>query len=141
MKEITAYLNFNGNCREAMEFYAKCLGAELFTMPFAEAKMDVPKEARNRLMHARLTKGRTMLMASDTLPAMEFKPGNNFSVSLECDSAAEADKLFSALGEKGKVTMPLQETFWAARFGMLRDRFGIHWMLNVNKPQSAQSAQ
>lgn len=76
-------------------------------------------------------------MASDTLPGMDFRQGNNFSVSIHCDSVEEADALFAAFGEKGKVVMPLQETSWAARYGMLRDQFGIQWMFNLEHPPKA----
>jgi PhnB protein len=76
-------------------------------------------------------------MASDNMPGMPFTLGNNFSISIDCDTAEEIDKLFNALGENGKVTMPLQKTFWAARFGMLTDQFGINWMFNLNEPVQA----
>ena len=132
--KIDAYLTFNGNCREAMTFYAKCLGAELFSMPFSEAIPDVPADAKHRIMHARLTKGSETLMASDTMPGMPFQQGNNFSISVNCGSVQEIDALFAAFGEGAKITMPLQETFWAVRFGMLTDRFGINWMFNLEKP-------
>jgi PhnB protein len=134
MKEITAYLTFDGNCRKAMEFYAKCLAADLHIVPFSEAPMDVPKEAKDRIMHARLSKGSAALMASDTMPGMPLQQGNNFSIAIACESVEETERLFTALGQNGKVTMPLQETFWAARFGMLTDQFGINWMLNLDKP-------
>jgi PhnB protein len=134
MKEINAYLTFNGNCREAMTFYAKCLGAELQTMPFSEMPGNAPKEAGNRLAHARITKGATVLMASDNLPGMAFQAGNNFSVSLTCESTQEVDTLFAALSENGSVKMAPQETFWAERYSMFTDQFGIHWMLNLSKP-------
>jgi len=134
MKEINAYLIFNGNCREAMTFYQKCLVADLQMIPFSDMPGgNVPQEAQDRLMHARLTKGPAVLMASDNMPGMPFHQGDNFSVSLNCESVQEIEKLFSALSEKGKVTMPLQETFWAARFGMFTDQFGINWMLNLDK--------
>jgi PhnB protein len=135
MKDITTYLTFNGNCREAMKFYAKCLGAELFIMPFSEAPGDFPKEAKDRIIHARLAKGAIALMASDTMPGMPFQQGNNFSVAVGCESLQDIERLFAAFSEKGKVTMPLQETFWAARFGMLTDQFGINWMFNFDKPK------
>jgi PhnB protein len=134
MKEINAYLTFNGNCREAMTFYAKCLGAELQTMPFSEMPGNAPKEAGNRLAHARITKGAAVLMASDNLPGMAFQAGNNFSVSLTCESTQEVDTLFAALSENGSVKMAPQETFWAERYSMFTDQFGIHWMLNLSKP-------
>ena len=139
MKEINAYLIFDGNCREAMKFYEKCLGAELQLMPFSEGPekfgfSDFPKEAKDRIMHARLAKGSAVLMASDTMPGMPFQQGNNFSISINCERLEETERFFSALGERGKVTMPLQDAFWGARFGMLTDQFGINWMFNFEKP-------
>jgi PhnB protein len=142
VKEITAYLNFDGNCREAMTFYQKCLGAELQMMAFSDmppapGQPPVPKEVKDRIMHARLAKGPTVLMASDTMPGMgqPFQQGNNSSLALGCESVQEVDKLFAALSEKGKPIMPPQETFWAARFGMLTDKFGVNWMFNFEKPK------
>jgi PhnB protein len=134
MKDIQPYLTFNGNCREAMKFYEKCLGGDLFMQTFADAKMDTPKDASNRIMHAKLTRGSAVLMASDAMPGMELKPGNNFTISIACETVPETEQLFTALSENGKVTMALQETFWAKRFGMFTDRFGIQWMLNLEKP-------
>ena len=142
MKGSTPYLTFDGNCRPAITFYQKCLGAELRVMTFAEmppakGQQPMPAGAKDRIMHAALiNKGMPVLMASDTMPGISppFHAGNNFSVALGCENTQEADKFFGALGEKGKVTMPLEETFWAVRFGMLTDQFGINWMLNVDKP-------
>ncbi len=136
MKAIVTYLNFDGNCREAMKFYQRCLGGELSIMPFSEAPGDFPKEAKDRVMHARVTKdGTTLLMASDTMPESNFAQGTNFSISIDCQSAEETDRLFTAFSENGKITMPLQDAFWGARFGMLRDKFGINWMFNFEKPK------
>ena len=135
MKQILTYLMFDGNCREAMTFYEKCLGAELFLMPFSEVRGDFPKEARDRIMHARLKQGDAILMAADTLPGKPTQRGNNFSVSVGCESLQEIERLFTALGEKGSVTMPLHDTFWGARFGMLTDRFGISWMFSFELPK------
>ena len=136
MKEFNTYLNFDGNCKEAMSFYQKCLGAELQLMPFSQAPCDMPAEAKDRIMHARLTKGPAVIMASDTMPGMPFQQGNNFSINIACESVEEIEKYYAALGEKGKVIMPLQETFWAARFGMVTDQFGIGWMFNFEKPRT-----
>jgi PhnB protein len=86
-------------------------------------------------MHARLSNGKTLLMASDTVPGRPFQQGNNFSVSIHCESLPEIEKLFTALAENGKVSMPLDDAFWGARFGMLTDQFGIHWMLNYEYPK------
>ncbi|SPE39931.1 conserved hypothetical protein [Candidatus Sulfopaludibacter sp. SbA3] len=137
MTEVVTYLNFDGNCRQAMEFYAKCLGGELQLMPFSEIPGDNPqmKAAGDRIMHARLSKGFTVLMASDTMPGMPFQQGNNFSVSIGCESLEEIEAFFAAVGEGGTVTMPLQDQFWGARFGMIKDQFGIHWMFNYYLPK------
>jgi PhnB protein len=136
MKELVTYLNFNGNCRDAMKFYERCLGGELQMMPFSEVPGDHPPEAKNRIIHARLTNGSAVLMASDTMPGMPFQQGNNFAISVHCKSQDELERFFTALGDKGKVTMPLQDTFWGARFGMLTDQFGINWMFNFEKPKA-----
>jgi PhnB protein len=135
MKEMITYLNFDGNCRQAMEFYARCLEGELSIMAFSEANIDVSREAKDRTIHAKLTKGSAVLMASDTMPGMPFRQGNSFHICLNCESLQELERFFTALGEKGKVTMPLQDTFWGAHFGMVEDRFGVNWMFNFEKPK------
>jgi PhnB protein len=127
------YLVFDGNCRQAMEFYANCLGAELNVMRFGDAPMKVSPEVADRVIHARLAKGPAAIMASDTQPGMTFHQGNNFSIALGCDSGEEVDRLFAALSAGGKVMMPPQETFWAARFAGFTDKFGVGWMLNFEK--------
>jgi PhnB protein len=135
MKEINAYLIFNGNCREAMTFYQKCLGADLQMLPFSDAPGgNIPPEARDRVMHARLAKGPTVIMASDNMPGMPFQQGSNFFISLNCENVQEVEKLFSSLSVKGQVKQAPQETFWAARFAMFTDQFGVNWMLNLYKP-------
>jgi|ERR1039457_2585215 PhnB protein len=138
MKQVITYLHFGGNCREAMEFYKQCLGAELYLLPFSEVPGDLLKEAKDatdRIMHATLTKGSPILMAADTMPGTPLQQGNSFSVIIECENLEETERLFTALGEGGKVTMPLQDTFWGARFGTLTDRFGISWMFNFAHPK------
>ncbi len=139
MKEAVTFLNFDGNCREAMEFYKKCFAAELFLLPYSEAPGNpawAAKDVKDRILHSSLTKGSlTILMAADIIPGMPFQQGDSFSVAIQCESLQEIDALFAALGEGAKITMPLQGTFWATRFGMLTDRFGIRWLLNLGKPQ------
>jgi PhnB protein len=139
MKQLNTYLTFDGNCRDAMTFYEKCLGGELHLMPFSDAQgqCDLPADAKDRVMHACLSKGGVLLMASDAMPGMALKEGNNFSINISCESRQEIEKLFAALGESGKITMPLQDTFWGAHFGMLTDRFGINWMFNYEYPKQA----
>ena len=133
MKSLTTYLTFDGTCRAAMTFYANCLGAELQLSPMSEAPGVPPSD---RIMHARLTKGHTQLMASDSMHGVLLKEGTNFSIAIECDSAEEIEALFAALGEGGQVTMPLADAFWGARFGMLVDKFGTQWMFNFEKPKA-----
>lgn len=133
MKAIHNYLFFDGNAREAMTFYKDCLGGDLQVMSYADAPGNHPPEAKDRVMHACLSNGSHILMASDMPPGATFKQGENFSISLSCDSQQEVDKLFGALGKNGKVTMALHDAFWGAYFGMLTDRFGVSWMFNFEK--------
>jgi PhnB protein len=135
VKDLTTYLTFDGNCRQAMEFYKRCLGGELFLMPLSEAPGETPKNAKDLIMHANLRNGSIALMASDTWGDHPFQRGNNFSICISPESLAEAEKLFASLGEKGTITMALQDTFWGARFGTLTDQFGINWMVNFEKPK------
>ncbi len=137
MKEFTPYLTFDGNCREAMTFYAKCLGAALHVVPFSDApagQFNFPQEAGDKVMHASLSRGPAVLMASDCPPGMPFKQGNNFTVCINCDSLEEIQSLFRAFESSGTVLMPLQDTFWGAHFGMLTDQFGVSWMFSFHRP-------
>ena len=128
------YLTFNGQCEAAFKFYERCLGGELALMPFSEMQSDYPREAKDRIVHAKLIKGSATIMASDTTPGMPFQQGNSSHICLICESLQETERLFAALSDKGKITMPLQDTFWGARFGMITDQFGVNWMLNFDKP-------
>ena len=134
--QLTPYLFFNGQCEAAFKFYAKVLGARIEAMithdgtPAAE---QVSPEWRGKIMHARLVIGDKVLMASDAPPDRSEGAMKGFSVNLGIDTPAEAERIFHALAENGTVRMPIQETFWAARFGMLVDRFGMPWMINCEK--------
>ena len=131
MKAINTYLNFDGNCADAMKFYQKCLKAELHMMPFSEIPDGkFPPGAKDRVMHARLQKGGAVLMASDTMPGHAFKQGNNFAISINCDSKQEVDEYSTALKEGGATVMPNQDMFWGAYFGMVKDKFDVVWMFN-----------
>ena len=132
--QINPYLNFDGNCAEAMRFYEKALGGKLEMMPFAGSPMesDIPVAYRNRIMHACLTTADGQsLMASDTGPWAPYEAPKGIQVTLNCDTAAEGKKDFDALSQGGKVMMPLDKTFWAEAFGMFTDRFGTPWMVNA----------
>lgn len=132
---LVPYLNFNGNCREAMRFYHACLGGELELMPFSDAPMELPAGSDHLIMHAVLKKGDLNLMASDSMPDQPVSFGNNVSLSLDCPSKEQADAYFQALSAGGTITMPLEVTFWNAYFGTLVDKFGVCWMFNHDLPQ------
>jgi PhnB protein len=137
MNATNIYLNFDGNCREAMTFYGKCLAAEPNFTTFAEGPPDIAAmgtDAPDRILHVELHSGPVVLMASDTMPGMAFRAGNNFSISITCETLAEMERLFAVLGDGGKVTMAMHDAFWGGRFGMLTDRFGISWMLSYRAP-------
>ncbi len=132
---LNPYLMFNGHCEAAFKFYEQCLGGKIVAMiphegsPAAE---QVPAEWRNKILHARLTVGDNVLMGSDAPPG-RYEPAKGFSVTLGIDDPSEADRIFHALSQNGTVQMPIQKTFWAVRFGMLVDQFGIPWMINCEQ--------
>ena len=130
--QLNPYLFFNGDCAAAFKVYEQLLGGKVEAMlPHAgtPAETAVPKEWREKIIHGSMTVGDTVLMASDAPPGRYSAP-QGFSVSLQVKTPAEAERIFQGLAEGGKVTMPLEKTFFAARFGMLTDRFGIPWMIN-----------
>jgi len=134
--QITPYLNFNGNCKEAFEFYERALKGKIEAMmPHAgsPAEQHASPEWRDKILHARLSIGNATLMASDT-PPQYYKQPEGFAVSLNLTDIAESERIFRELSEGARITMPIQQTFWAARFGMLTDRFGIPWMINCDQP-------
>ena len=130
--QLNPHLSFNGQCEEAFKFYQQCLGGTIQMMmthgdsPIAD---QVPSEWHGKIMHATLVVGQTILMGADFQPDHYQKP-TGFSIGIQINDTAEAERIFNALSESGKVTMPLQQTFWATRFGMVVDRFGIAWMVN-----------
>ena len=133
--QVNPYLIYDGNCQEALKFYQKVLGARIeATHRYREGppEMQVAPEHKDRIMHARLTIDGEVLMASDAYPGNFQKP-QGFSIAIALNDATEAERIFKALSENGKVQMPLEETFWALRFGYLIDRFGVPWMINCEK--------
>jgi PhnB protein len=135
--QLNPYLFFNGNCETAFKFYAQCLNAKIkamLTHAGSPAEQQTPPEWRDKILHAALEIGGNLLMASDAPPEHYHKP-QGFSVHLAVDSVAEADRIFQALAENGKILMPINKTFWAERFGMLEDQFGIPWMISAGPQQ------
>ena len=134
--QVQVYLFFAGRCEEAIDFYKKTLGAEvMMLMRFKDSPEPpqpgmIPPDSENKVMHASLRMGDTVVMASDG--RCEGAPSfEGFSLSVTVADEAEADRVFAALAEGGKIQMPLSKTFWSARFGMLSDRFGVGWMVSV----------
>ena len=131
MKSVTTYLNFDGNCREAMQFYQKCLDVEIQITPVMDATGKPSAVAGARIMHSQLLRnGQPILQASDDQPGSTPRPGTNTHVAVDCDSVEEIDRIFGALSRDGAVRLPLGNVPWGARFGMLTDKFGIQWILN-----------
>ncbi|EIK54026.1 MAG: VOC family protein [Pseudomonas sp.] len=139
--KLSTYLTFDGQAREAFTFYQQVLGGTLEMMTFAQAPEaeHFPAEHRERIMHVCLTLDDYRLMASDTMPGMDCGSGTyegikGCSISLHPDSVAEGERLFAGLSAGGQVVMPMEKTFWAERFGMFTDRFGVSWMVNCEHP-------
>jgi PhnB protein len=132
--QLNPYLSFNGQCEEAFQFYEQVLGGKnrtKFTYAGTPMEKDVPPEWRGRIIHSQLEVGGTLLMGADAPPGQGSAP-RGFSVNISVDDTKEGERIFQALADNGTVHMPFQETFWAAGFGMLVDRFGIPWMINCS---------
>src|SRR6516165_9292341 len=138
--KLTAYINFPGTCSEALDFYAKHLGAKIIVkstfdqMPSSGAPQNLPPGLKpDGIMHSRIMVGDTILMASDG-PPDRVQPMRSAYLTLGVDSNEEAERIYAALSESGEVFMALGETFFAHRFAQFRDKFGINWMLIHEKP-------
>lgn len=130
--QLHPYLYFNGQCEAAFKFYEQCLGGKIIAMmTYGDSPMpeQTSSESRDQIMHVHLAVDDMVLMGSDA-PSNHFEKPQGFSVSLQFDDTVEAERIFHALAEKGMVQMPIQGTFWAARFGMVVDQFGTPWMIN-----------
>jgi len=137
MKQISAYMHFNGNCREAMLFYQTCLGGELNLLSVGESPLasQFPTGMAPRILHACLTNDRLRLMGSDLPLSHEPAIGNSVSMILECSSEEEINELAASLSVGGDVLHPLENTFWGSVFGDIADQFGFHWYLNYDRKQ------
>ena len=136
--QMTTYLSFNGQCEAAFKFYEQCLGGQLGAIfRYAGSPMadQVPADWQDKVMHGSLTVGDLVLMGGDVAPDRYEEP-KGFSLSIQIDSTSEAERIFHELARDGTVTMPLGKTFWAARFGMVVDRFGIPWLINCEETES-----
>lgn len=133
--QLNPYLTFKGQTEAAFKFYERVLGGKIEAMMRVSetpAKEEMPAETHNSIMHASMKIGESRLMASD-VQADQFEATKGISVALHVTDPAEAERVFHGLAENGTVTMPIQETFWAKRFGMLTDQFGTPWLVNCSK--------
>ena len=133
--KLETYLNYGGNCRQAFEFYVEQLGGRttrLMTHGEMPGPNDVPPERRNDVLHARMELGGATLLAAD-VPPERFQPMRSAYLSLSVDSNEEAERIYALLSAGGEIFMKMEETFFAHRFAMLRDRFGTSWMLMHNR--------
>jgi PhnB protein len=136
--QVNPHLAFNGECEAAFRFYEKCLGGKLsFLMSYGDSPMaaEVPGDWKEKVVHATLEVGSYRITGADVPPGQYSRP-DGFSVALNVAAAEEAEQVFRGLSEGGTIQVPLQETFWAVRFGMVVDRYGIPWMVNCGRPQN-----
>jgi PhnB protein len=133
---LNPYLTFNGNAAEAMKHYHSVLGGELKMQTFGEAKMAKTPQEQDRIVHATLKSEGIVLMASDSQMGMTMKTGDNVSLSISGGDNSRLSAVFEGLAKGGRVDMPLAKQFWGDTFGMLTDKFGIHWMVNIATPQT-----
>ncbi|MBT9317171.1 VOC family protein [Leptothoe spongobia] len=134
--KLSPYLSFNGCCETAFKFYEQCLGGKIESMmPYKGSPMEaeVSAEWGNKVMHGEFKLGEFVLMGSDCMPG-KYEAAKGTSLMIGIEDPVEAERAFNALAENGKVVMPIQETFWAEKFGVLEDQFGIPWMINCDKP-------
>lgn len=132
---MNVYLTFAGTCKEALAHYKEALSGEIVSLQtFGETPQpNIPEEQKNNVMHAEFRAGDIYFMASDSMQGQPLTSGDTVTLAIGLDSLEEQESIFRKLSDGGAVTMPLQDTFWGARFGMLTDKFGINWMLNCEK--------
>jgi len=131
--QLIAYLNFPGTARAAMDFYADVLGGKVtqrFTYGQSPMAEQVPEASRGQVMHSQLEIGSALLMGADGPPP---HPAGSITVNVMPETPEEAERIFAALAAGGEISMPMEETFWAHRFGVLKDKFGTPWMVNCLK--------
>jgi PhnB protein len=140
--QVNPYLSFNGQCEAAFTFYEQCLGGQLgaiFRYAGTPLAHQVPADWQDKVMHGSVTVGEQVLMGGDVAPDRYEEP-KGFSLSLQITSTTEAERIFHELAKDGRIAMPLEKTFWAARFGMVVDRFGIPWHNNGEGSEQSPEA-
>lgn len=130
--QVNSYLIFNGQCEEALNFYKSVFGGEAMLNRYEGSPMPFPPEYKNKILHANWQFEGNTVMLCDTVPGSAYKEGNNFSLFVNIPQVITMDGLFQKLSQGGTITMPLQDTFWGARFGTIRDKFGVNWMFSCD---------
>jgi len=133
MARLNPYLNFDNNCREAMNFYKECLGGELFLQTVSELPAmaaQMPPQMKDNILHSSLTSGDMVIMASDLNPEKRIE-GNTVHLCINCNNENELNSFFSKLSANGKVTEPIADMPWGAKYGALTDKYGKHWIFNL----------
>ena len=133
---LNIYLYYNGNCEDAMEFYKNATGATIDTIQrYGDAPIGTGDSYKDKILHAVMTIYGTKVMCSDANETRHVTFGDNFSIALDFTSDEDIATAFEALSAGGNITMPLQDTFWGAKFGMCYDKYGVNWMFNFDKPK------
>ena len=130
---LAPYLTFDGNCREAMEFYHSALGGNLEVSTFGDLYPDESPDRKDKIMHSMISNGAVTLMASDSQPGVEYRIGNHISLSLAGSNGDELKRFWDGLSQGGTVTMPLEKQVWGDEFGMFTDKFGMLWLVNITQ--------
>jgi PhnB protein len=138
MKSMNAYLFFNGNCEEAMNFYKDCMGGDLTLMRYEETPVETTEEQKEKIMHAELRKDGIHMMAADVQSNDGLLVGQNINLSLNFDTLQEQESVFNKLAVGGNITMPLNDAFWGAKYGSLTDKYGVNWMFNFEEEPKAE---
>ena len=131
--KLTPYIHFAGNAEEALNFYKETLGGEIVSLNrYGDSPMPVDEDYKQKIIHARLLFADNLLMISDTFKGNAVHTNGNIQLSVEMPDKPQLETVFSKLAAGGKITMPLQDQFWGATFGMLTDKFGVSWMFNYD---------
>ncbi|GEO09050.1 VOC family protein [Segetibacter aerophilus] len=129
--KLTPYIHFQGNAEEAMHFYTAALGGNVIAISrYGDSPMASDEDYKDKVLHGRIQFGDNVIMISDTFKGKNVQTEGNIQLSIELSEEGQIDDVFKRMSEGGTVTMELQDTFWGARFGMLKDRFGVNWMFN-----------
>lgn len=139
--KLTPYIHFSGNAREVLNFYKDVLGGDIQQLStYGESPMPCDEDYKDKIMHARLVFDGNMIMISDAFKGQEVAVNGNIQLSVDIGDPDKLDGIFNKMAEGGRISMPLEDTFWGARFGMLRDKFGIDWMFNHQNRSEEEAA-